>query len=227
MRLLLVEDNTILSEVLSTALIANGYHVDVAGDGETGFSLADNATYDLLILDIMLPGISGIELLKKIRRSSITAPAIFLTARDSVTDRITGLDSGADDYLVKPFSVDELLARIRALLRRPAYLKRSNILSVKDLKLDLDRCELIVRDETFKLSITEANLLALLIKNAGLFVSKERILNTVWGPFSEIEPNNVEIYIHHLRKNEFYKKMGMVIETRRGVGYCLQVKEDV
>ena len=226
MKILLIEENIYLRKLLLKIFSANNYQAEAASDGESGYDLLASATYDLVVLDIMLPGMSGLDLLRKIRKDSFSIPVIVLTARDAVSDRIRGLDLGADDCLTKPFSTDELLARIRALLRRPAKFQNDSSLSINALTLEMKNCEVCLGTDTFKLSITEALLLELLMKNVNNFVSKEMILNTIWNHCWNVEPNNVEVYIHRLRKSGFYSRSGIVIETSRGVGYRLRVKSD-
>jgi DNA-binding response OmpR family regulator len=226
MNILIVEDHPSQRKLLLSALRANGYLADAAADAETGLAMLQNTKYDLIILDIMLPMLSGIEALKKIRSNKLPIRVIFLTAMDGVCDRVLGLDMGADDYLVKPFHLDELLSRVRALLRRPAHIQSDDVIAVGNLVLNVRNCEVAVNGEAFLLGLREARLLALLIQNSSNFVSKQKILNSIWGYFSEVEPNNVEIYIHRLRSSEFYAKANVTIETRRGVGYRLTVQSN-
>jgi len=226
MKILLIGDNIYLRKLLLKIFSANDYQVDAASDDESGYDLLAGATYDLVVLDIMLPGIAGFDLLRKIRMDSFLVPVIALTVPDAVSDRILGLDLGADDCLTKPFSADELLARIRALLRRPAKFRNDALLSINALTLEMKSCEVHLGTDTFKLSVKEALLLELLMKNANKFVSKNMILNTIWNHCWNVEQNNVEVYIHRLRKSGFYSKSGIIIETSRGVGYRLRVKSE-
>ncbi len=223
MRILLIEDEPRLSEALTYILKKNKYGVDTAFDGETGQAMAETEVYDLIILDRMLPRKEGVILLRELRNQGINTPVLLLTAKDSIQDRIEGLDAGADDYLVKPFSTDELLARLRALGRR-----RSNPpiqdeqLTVAGLTLKPLHCELTKENETIKLTLKESLLLELFMRHPGQVITKEQILARVWGLDSEVEANNVEIYVHYLRKKLNSPKVK--IETVRGIGYCL--KED-
>ena len=223
MRILLIEDEPRLSEALTYILKKNKYGVDTAFDGETGQAMAETEVYDLIILDRMLPRKEGVILLRELRNQGINTPVLLLTAKDSIQDRIEGLDAGADDYLVKPFSTDELLARLRALGRR-----RSNPpiqdeqLTVAGITLKPLHCELTKENETIKLTLKESLLLELFMRHPGQVITKEQILARVWGLDSEVEANNVEIYVHYLRKKLNSPKVK--IETVRGIGYCL--KED-
>ena len=227
MKILLVEDDPSLRELIPKALEANGYQVETASDGETGYSMLRGSIYDLAILDIMLPRMSGIEVLMKAQGINDITPAIFLTAKDGLNDKITGLDAGADDYLVKPFSIDELLARIRALLRRPHHIRNNNILEISGLTLDMDNYELRFMGEVEKLPIKEASILSLLIKNANKFIKKDVLMNTIWSFYGDIGINNVEVYIYRLRKYDFIRRSGVKIETRRGVGYRIVGDQNV
>ncbi len=215
MRLLLVEDEERLVEALSYLLRKNGYTVDTALDGNLGMEMASTGIYDVIILDRMLPGLDGIQILVEIRRQQFDTPVLLLTAKDAPKDRVEGLDAGADDYLVKPFATDELLARLRALGRRKSKPFADIRVSAGDLILDPLRCEVNKGEEVISLSAKESLLLQLLMGNPGQVVSKERIFEKVWGYYSEAEFANVELYIHYLRKklgNEY-------IKTVRGIGY--------
>lgn len=218
MLLLLVEDERRLSEALSHILEKQGYAVDVAADGETGLDMAATGVYDLLILDRMLPRRDGLSLLKEFRRLGFDTPVLILTAKDAPRDRVEGLDSGADDYLVKPFSVDELLARLRSLARRKGKELVEDKLEACGWILNPARREVTVGERTISLTAKESLLLELLMRNRGLVISKNLILDKVWGFGSEVEPGNVDLYIHYLRK----KLNTSLIRTVRGVGYVLE-----
>lgn len=220
MRILLVEDEPRLSEALTYILKKNKYAVDTAFDGETGQTMAEARIYDLIILDRMLPRKEGISLLKELRSQSINTPVLLLTAKDSIKDKVEGLDAGADDYLVKPFSTDELLARLRALGRRPSKNLQEEQLSFAGLILKPLHCELIIDNESVKLTLKESLLLELFMRNPGQVITKEQIIDRVWGPDSEVETNNVEIYVHYLRKKINFPTVR--IDTVRGIGYCLR-----
>jgi DNA-binding response OmpR family regulator len=221
MRLLLVEDEEKLAEALAYILKKNKYGVDIAFDGETGQDMAESGVYDLIILDWMLPGKDGIAILKALRDKKVDIPIILLTAKDSVNDRVIGLDSGADDYLVKPFASEELLARIRALSRRSSNILLSDERrALGDIVFDPLQGEIIYGTEKTKLTLKESLLLDLLMRNAGQVLTKEQILDRVWGLDSDVETGTVELYIHYLRR-KIHSKI-VRIETIRGIGYSLK-----
>jgi len=222
LRILLVEDEIRLAEALEQILKKQGYIVDVATDGDVGQDMAETGIYGVIILDRNLPSVEGVEVLKQLRKKRITTPVILLTAKDTVSNRVEGLDAGADDYLIKPFSKDELLARVRALSRRSENLQTSETLSVALLKLDIRSQEVSIGAEKIKLTVTEAQLLELLMRNQGQVLSKEQILDRIWGFDKEVEIKNVELYIFYLRKKIDLEKSGVVISTVRGVGYILK-----
>lgn len=224
MRLLLVEDEQRLSDALVSILEDNNYSVDAAYDGENGSDMAETDIYDIIILDRMLPKKEGLQILKDLRAKGIHTPVLLLTAKDTIEDIVEGLDAGADDYLVKPFATKELLARIRALGRRQTEQVNNNLLKVGSLVLDTLRCEATNNKGTVKLTLKECQLLELFIRKKGNVVTKEYILDNIWGLDSFVEMNNIEIYIHYLRKKLNPKSCGIQIETIRGIGYCL--KED-
>jgi len=217
MKLLLVEDSCRLSEALSHILKKHGYIVDTALDGEAGFNMATTTAYDILILDRMLPKRDGLDIVKEVRKLKIDTPILLLTAKDTTKDRIEGLDAGADDYLVKPFSTDELLARLRALARRQTKPWEEDTLEAANLLLDPLKCEVIKNNKTIKLTLKESLLLELLMHNFGIVISKERIWEKVWGLQTTSEVANVDLYIHYLRK----KLDTTCIKTVRGIGYYL------
>lgn len=223
MKLLLVDDEPNLLEALSYTLRKKGYVVDTAANGDSGLELAMTGLYDIIVLDRMLPGQSGMEILQELRKNAINTPVLFLTARDSSEDRVAGLDAGADDYLVKPFSTEELLARLRALSRRKNKELTENTITFGNLTLNPMHCEVSFNGKTIRLTVKESLLLELLMRNAGQVITKERILYKVWSFSSDIELSNVDLYIHYLRK----KLPGFHIRTVRGIGYCLQEEEYV
>ena len=222
MRILLVEDEIRLAEALEQILKKQGYLVDLADDGSIGRDMAETGIYDVIILDRNLPDVEGIEILKHLRNNRITTPVIFLTAKDTVSNRVEGLDAGADDYLVKPFFKEELLARVRALSRRSENLQTSDKLCVASLHLDIRLCEVSINKEKIKLTTTEAQLLELLMRNQGQVLTKEQILNKIWGFDKDVEMKNVELYIFYLRKKIPLEKSGVAIQTVRGIGYSLK-----
>ncbi len=216
MKLLLIEDEMKLNKALLALLRKHGYVVDGVGDGETGLEMAVGGSYDLIVLDRMLPKRDGISLLKELRQQGMNTPVIVITAKDSPYDRVEGLDSGADDYLIKPFATVELLARIRALSRRRAQaMVDVETLAAAGLSFNPLKCEVTAGEHVIKLSVKESLLLELLLRNQGQVITKERIFERVWGYTSETEFSSVDLYIHYLRK----KLNVPFIKTVRGVGY--------
>lgn len=222
MKLLLVEDEKQLSEALQQILIKNKYSVDAVYSGDEGLDYALTGVYDVIILDIMLPKLNGIEILKMIRKRKISTPVILLTAKGSIEDRILGLDSGADDYLPKPFSPDELLARLRALTRRNGDFINENILEFSDIKLNLSTYDMEVNDNSITLTQKEFEILKYFMQRPKLVVSKDDLITKLWGFDSDIEHNNIEVYISFLRKKLAYVESNVKITTIRRVGYRLE-----
>ena len=222
MRILLVEDEIRLAEALEQILKKQGYIVDVANDGAVGQDMAETGIYGVIILDRNLPSIEGVEILKYLRKQQIATPVILLTAKDTISNRVEGLDAGADDYLIKPFSKDELLARVRALSRRSENLQTSDMLQIASLCLDMRSCEVSIGAEKIKLTTTESQLLELLMRNQGQVLTKEQILDRIWGFDKDVEIKNVELYVFYLRKKIAFEKGGVAINTVRGIGYCLK-----
>lgn len=218
MRVLVVEDETKLLDALVHILKKQGYAVEAASDGEVCLELASSGVYDIIILDRMLPYLDGIAVVKELRQLGVDSPVLFLTAKDTVTDRVEGLDAGADDYLVKPFFTDELLARVRALSRRKSKDLVNSVLTSGEMQFDPLSGQVVKDQEMIQLTVKESLLLELLMRNQGKVLTKERILEKVWGYNSDTEISNVDLYIYYLRK-----KLGSTtIRTIRGVGYCLQ-----
>ena len=222
MKLLLVEDEKQLSEALQQILIKNKYSVDAVYSGDEGLDYALTGVYDVIILDIMLPKLNGIEILKMIRKRKISTPVILLTAKGSVEDRILGLDSGADDYLPKPFSPDELLARLRALTRRNGDFINENILEFSDIRLNLSTYDMEVNDNSITLTQKEFEILKYFMQRPKLVVSKDDLITKLWGFDSDVEHNNIEVYISFLRKKLAYVESDVKITTIRRVGYRLE-----
>lgn len=222
MKILLVEDERQLNHTLCFQLKKEGYETDSCYDGEEALYYIKESLYDLVILDRMLPGPDGLSVLKKIRQEKINVPVILLTALGTVSDRIEGLNSGADDYLVKPFDFEELLARIRCLLRRPTQIVAENTLAFGDLTWSPDRNRLTGPQGGCSLSRKEGSLLAALLGNPGQVLSRQIILNRVWGLDNDVEEGNLDNYIHFLRRR--LKSVGstVCVQTVRGVGYCLK-----
>jgi DNA-binding response OmpR family regulator len=222
MYLLLVEDDPRVARVVERALAEADHRVDVAHDGEEGLARAESGAYDLIVLDVMLPEIDGIEVAREVRRGRVRTPILMLTARDAVADRVRGLDAGADDYLTKPFALEELLARVRALGRRASDGLGEDALRVGDLTLDLQRHEARRGDRTIELTAKEFDLLAYLMRNAGRVLTKGQIVDHVWGYDNEASSNVVEIYIHYLRDKIDRDFARPLIRTVRGVGYTIK-----
>jgi DNA-binding response OmpR family regulator len=221
MDILVVEDDPRIARVVERALSEAGHRVDVAHDGLDGLNYAGQGAYDLLVLDVMLPEMDGIQVARELRRQRVRTPILMLTARDAVPDRVRGLDAGADDYLTKPFALEELLARVRALGRRAGN-GADNALTVGDLTLDLDRREVWRGDRSIELTAKEFDLLAYLMRNAGRVLSKHQITDHVWGYDSQATSNVVEIYIHYLRDKVDRGFARPLIRTVRGVGYTIK-----
>ena len=222
MRILLVEDEKQLSEALQQILIKNKYTVDAVYNGDEGLEYALTGVYDVIILDIMLPKLNGIEILKMIRKRKISTPVILLTAKSSVEDKILGLDSGADDYLPKPFSIDELLARLRALTRRSGDFINENVLEFSDIRLNLSTYEMEVNDNSITLTQKEFDILKYFMQRPKLVVSKDDLITKLWGFDSDIDYNNIEVYISFLRKKLAYVESYVKITTISRVGYRLE-----
>lgn len=222
MRLLLVEDEIRLADALVYILKKNKYSVDAVHDGTTGLEMAETGIYDLIVLDWMLPGIDGLEILKTIRKNGLKTPVIFLTARDEIASRVTGLDSGADDYLIKPFSTEELLARIRALSRRNIDNLVDENLCISSMEFNPLKCEVKNNGNTLKLTLKESQLLELLLRNKNQVITREQILDRIWGLDSNVEINSIEVYLSYLRKKLASIECDIHIDTIRGIGYCLK-----
>jgi DNA-binding response OmpR family regulator len=222
MRMLLVEDEVRLAEALAYILKKNGYGVDVANDGITGQDMAATGIYDLIILDRMLPGKEGLQILKELRKSKVVTPVLILTAKDAVGDRVEGLDCGADDYLIKPFATEELLARIRALQRRQSEVLNSECLKTSTLSFNPLSGEVENGGESVRLTLKETHLLELLLRNRKQVITREQILDKVWGLDSDIEINTIEVHLSYLRKKLNSLNCGISIEAVRGIGYCLK-----
>lgn len=225
MRILVVEDEIHLSEALSQILKKNNYTVDVVHDGEDGLDNALSGIYDIILLDIMLPKMDGLRILKHLRKEEIATPVILLTAKGDISDKVKGLDTGADDYLAKPFATEELLARIRALSRRKSEVITDNTLKIGSMELNPATLKLSMGDKEIKLILKESELLELLIIRKNAVTSKELIIEKIWGFDSEVEHNHVEVYISFLRKKLLFLDGDVVIKTIRGAGYILEVKK--
>ena len=221
MRILVVEDEIKMAKVIASALKREGHAIDTSYSGAEGLAMAESEPYDLIVLDRMLPEVEGVEIVKKLRESNISTPVILLTALGTIKDKTTGLDSGADDYLVKPFSIDELISRVRALLRRPP-IAQPNILTVGDLSLDTTQKTIIRKNKQISLTSKEYSLLEYLMLHAGQTISKETLIKHVWDFDSDILPNNVEAHIKQLRKKVDKPFSKPLIKTVRGFGYKVE-----
>lgn len=221
-KILLVEDESKIANAVARGLKYEGFEVSIASDGEEALILGKDEEFDCIVLDRMLPLKEGVEVCKELRESNIKTPIIMLTAKSGVNDKIEGLDAGADDYLAKPFSLDELLARIRALLRRPNVILNEEI-KVGDLVLNTTTFEAKRNGKTITLSKKEYDLLEYLMRNANKTISKEKIINHVWDFDSDILPNTVEVYMGYLR-NKIDKpfKDKKMLQTVRGFGYKIE-----
>lgn len=215
MRVLVVEDEHKIANSIKKGLEQENYAVDAVYNGTEGFDLASSESFDVIVLDRMLPGIDGIEICKKLRLQNVHTPILLLTAKGQLEDKIEGLDSGADDYLVKPFAFAELLARIRALVRRPKS-TQEEVLHAEDITLNTKTFEVKRNGELIQLSSKEYSLLEYLLRHKGKIATKDQIINSVWNYEASVLPNSVEVYIKHLRN-----KLGKpdVIKTIRGFGY--------
>lgn len=224
MKLLLIEDEKRMAEALTELLKLEKYVVDLCTDGITGLDAVLSDQYDIIILDVMLPGKSGYEIVKKARDSGIKTPILMLTAKGELDDKVTGLDSGADDYLTKPFMTRELLARLRALGRRNINTADGS-LSAGDLSLDMNTCNLHCRttDQQVRLSEKEFRIMEYLIANQGQIISREQLALKIWGYENESEYNNVEVYLSFTRKKLSFIGSAVEIKAVRGLGYELRI----
>ena len=225
MRLLVVEDEKKLNELITKKLKKEYYGVDSCFDGEEAVRYVEGTEYDAIILDIMLPKLDGFEVIKKIRAKKNKVPILLLTARDNIDDKVKGLDYGADDYLVKPFIFEELMARIRVLLRRNSG-NADNVVTIANLKVDLDAKTVFRDDILIKLSGREYSILEYLIRNKGKILSRERIEDHIWNYDYEGGTNVIDVYIRYLRKKIDDSYTPKLIHTIRGLGYVLRVDNE-
>ena len=224
MRILIVEDETRLAETLRQLLEDQRYQVDTVYDGADGVDYGLAGQYDLIILDVMLPKVDGFQVAQRLRSAHVSTPILMLTARDDVSDKISGLDCGADDYMTKPFDTGELMARVRALTRRQGEVL-SDVLTVNDLSLDYTSRLLSAGERSVRLGFKEFEVLRLLMVNNGNVVTKETLISKIWGLDSEAEDNNVEVYISFLRKKLVFLNSQVSISTVRKVGYFLDTPQ--
>ena len=222
-KIMLVEDEEKMARMLELELQHEGYTVEKAFDGLTGLERAEKGGPDLVLLDVMLPGMSGMEVLRRLRRTS-SVPVILLTARDAVTDKVSGLDSGADDYITKPFAIEELLARLRAALRKRQG-KAVQALSACGVELDVQKHEVRVSGKSVELTLREFELLRCLLEHKGQVMTRDMLLEKVWGYDFSGETNTVDVYVRFLR-SKIDEKFGVkLIHTVRGVGYQIREAE--
>ena len=221
-KILIVEDEAQLARFVELELIHDGNTVDKAEDGRSGLDMALSNDYDLILLDVMLPGINGFEVLRRIRAKKET-PVILLTARDAVMDKVSGLDAGADDYITKPFAIEELLARIRVALKRKAgAATASRQLTINNVTMDLDRHEVVAAGNLVELTHYEFELLRILMENCNIVLDRERLISEIWGYDFDGETNVVDVYVRHLRTKIDDKYGIKLIQTVRGVGYVIK-----
>ena len=221
--ILLVEDEEKLARMVELELRYEGYEVEKAFDGRTGLERALSGSFDLVLLDIMLPQLSGMEVLRRLRRERST-PVIMLTARDSVIDKVSGLDSGADDYITKPFAIEELLARIRAALRKRTAAPEETLLTAGPLTMNVDKHQVTMKDQPVELTKKEFDLLRALMRSEGRVLSRGRLLEDVWGVTYVGETRTVDVHIQTLRQKLNAASSGAdgLIRTVRGVGYTMK-----
>jgi two-component system, OmpR family, response regulator len=219
-RILIVEDEPEIARAIASVLVDEGHAVDVVGDGSEALSWIEIYVYDILIVDVMLPGASGLAICRAVRRRSVDTPILILTALDGVDDRVAGLDAGADDYLVKPFAIPELLARVRALRRRGTG-RPDPLIRVGELEIDPARRSVSVAGRSVRLTKKEFALLEVLARNAGIVLSQAQLIDAVWNADFAAESNVVEVHVGSLRRKLDQRRRASVIETVRGFGYRL------
>ncbi|MBP1932869.1 response regulator transcription factor [Ammoniphilus resinae] len=227
-KIFIIEDEGKIARVLALELQYEGYETMVEGDGKKGLEIGIQEEWDLMILDVMLPSMSGLEVLRKIRGAGIHKPIILLTARDSIPDKVSGLDFGANDYMTKPFAIEELLARIRSLLRYSSQIeqKEADTVSFQDLYIDTKTRNVKRGDSEIDLTPREFDLLLYLTKNAGEVLSREKLLAEVWGYDFMGDTNIVDVYIRYLRQKIDKGFSPKLIHTKRGIGYVLKDKDE-
>lgn len=224
MRILVVEDARDMNRLIEKTLKKDGYSVDCCFDGEEALAYLMGAEYDAVLLDVMMPKLDGYSLLKQLRDRNFETPVLFLTAKDAVADRVKGLDLGADDYLVKPFAFDELLARIRAMTRKRAG-NRKNQFSIADLTVDIERRTVFRGGKEITLIPKEFSLLECLVRNQGVVLSREQLENQIWNYEFSGSSNNIDVYISRLRKKIDSENQPRLLHTIRGVGWVLRADE--
>lgn len=224
-KVLIVEDEPALSRFVELELCHEQYETVTAGDGREGLDLAESGDFDIILLDIMLPGLNGLEVLRRLRKSDNSTPVIILTARDAVMDKVSGLDMGANDYITKPFAIEELLARIRAVLRQhsaPAQRETEGVITFGELRLDKARHTVTCAGSPLELTVKEFGLLQALLENVSIVLTREQLLEKVWGYDYFGETNVVDVYIRYLRGKLEEVSDVKYIQTVRGVGYVIK-----
>lgn len=227
MRVLVIEDDTSLLQIIRNVFESESFLTDGAETGDDGYYWAQQAIHDLIILDVMLPGINGFDIMRKLRAKSILVPIIMLTAKDAVEDRVAGLNAGADDYVTKPFAVSELLARARAVLRRRGTLGQEGELICGPIRLCPAAREAFSGDSPLNLTATEFDLLEYFLCHKDQILTREQIVDRVWGLQSEVAATAVDVYVHHLRKKLFSNGAEALLRTVRGIGYLIKGDADV
>ena len=226
MRILIIEDNDALCEMVTFHLTQEGYTVDTCTDGDDGLHWARQQAHGLILLDRMLPVMNGISVLKWLREEGVSTPVLILTALGTIQERVEGLDAGADDYLVKPFAVEELLARVRAMCRRPQKIDLVGLITIADVTFDAARSSLLGKLGACRLSARELRLAEVLFQNMNQTIPRSILLARVWGPDAGVEEGNLESYIYFLRRHLLAVGSNLQIKTMRGVGYMLEVPDD-
>jgi len=226
MKILIIEDEYSLADAIAETLKKENFTVEIITDGQQGEDEALTNVYDLILLDVMLPHKNGFEILKELRREKISTPIIMLTAKSEIYDKLEGLENGADDYITKPFHMKELVARIKAILKRNSKLESTDIIEFADLKLDLKTGKMCCEKNEITINGKELELLESLLINKNQIIDREILANKIWGYDSDAEYNNVEVYVSFLRKKLKILKSKVKIKAVRGIGYKLEDKDD-
>lgn len=226
MKILIIEDEYSLADAISETLKKEKFQVNIITNGEDGENEALTNIYDLILLDVMLPKKDGFEILTNLRKEKVQTPVIMLTAKSEMSDKLNGLENGADDYITKPFHIRELIARVKVILKRKINVEDTNVLEYSDLKLDLGTGKMSVNDTGIAINGKELDLLEILLVNKNQIVNREILANKIWGYNSETEYNNVEVYVSFLRKKLKLLKSKVKIKAVRGIGYKLEEEND-
>ena len=226
MKILIIEDEYSLADAIATTLQREKFGVNIITNGEDGENEALTNIYDLILLDVMLPKKDGFEILANLRKEKVDIPVIMLTAKSEISDKLNGLENGADDYITKPFHMRELIARVKVILKRKTNIQDTNVLEYSDLKLDLVTCKMSVNGSEITINGKELDLLEILLVNKNQIVNREILANKIWGYNSETEYNNVEVYVSFLRKKLKLLKSKVKIKAVRGIGYKLEDEND-